>query len=71
MQRKAMRHTLANLLLCCNWYQLANIDKIICLMYTTVQKFGVGRIFFMFLKFSYARQGCVYLIKNAVTTVIF
>ncbi len=35
-----------------------------------LQKLGVGLIFLMFLKVSYADQGCIYLIKiNPVITV--
>ncbi len=34
-------------------------------MYTTIWKFGGGKIFKWFLKeVSYAHQGCIYLIKN-------
>ncbi len=31
--------------------------------YYTISKFGVSKILFMFLKVSYAYQGCIYLYK--------
>ncbi len=33
-------------------------------MYTTVQKFGIKKIFNVFKEVSYAYQSCIYLIKN-------
>ncbi len=38
--------------------------------YTTIQRSGFGKIFFMYLKVSYAHSGSIYLIQNTVKTVI-
>ncbi len=39
--------------------------------YASVQKFGVGKIFVMFIKkVSYAHQGCMYLFQNTVKSVM-
>ncbi len=40
--------------------------------YSTIQKFAVSKIFQCFLNEGYyVHQGCIYLIKNRVKTVIF
>ncbi len=40
-------------------------------MYTfTIQKFGVREYLMFWKDVSYAHQGCIYLIKNTVKTVI-
>ncbi len=40
----------------------------ICFIYPTVEKFGVGKIFLMFL--TYAHKGCIYLVKNTIKTTV-
>ncbi len=36
------------------------------LLYTTFQKFGVGKMFLKEFVFSYSQLGCIYFMKNAV-----
>ncbi len=48
------------------------VQKIKQCFYTdiTVQKFGVGKIFLMFLKVFYARHGCIYSIMNKIRNTV-